>query len=465
MLGGTAVTLTSAGDAVSVAGIGMAGVGVGNMPLVTSLWSDNDVAVASSYIGCHSRNTSIGENAVSETKIGPSLVESTLTQYFVDSTSFGFVGCYIRGSESEQFGYGYDNGYSLTTGSCALVCHDAGFIYARTLRTECVCSDSYGKAVTVSERTYPVSDNGEVSADYCLIINQRITGWPTWGCRGDYSQLCSGFTYGAWYQARSSLPFPSSTPVLVTCLNAASSSCLNAFDYNLGTLYQSSNIVVGTNYTITLDLQSEYMVDSVRVHTGNFFLKSYELQCGRVVSANMVYTSYGVVKDATVGSNGVTISNIEALGWTCRYLRLRLLSSSGAYYHIRDIRINYFPLKMLKQRGDMFASTFTQSYYSLSRSPYYRSNSYANSILPVVEAKHMVSVDSRSGQLWLSRARFDYESLTSYHVRVVARTSQYSSGWFRMSNTLNFFELPHNVSGIPWNIRVNVQVLSGSNQG
>jgi hypothetical protein len=146
-------------------------------------------------------------------------------------------------------------------------------------------------------------------------------------------------------------------------------------------------------------------------------------------------------------------------------LRLRLLSSSGPFYHIRDIRVNYFPLKMLRQRGDMFASTFSKSYFSLSRASYYRADSYANSILPVVEAKHMVSADTRSGQLWLSRARFDYESLTSYHVRVVARTSQYASGWFQMSNTQNFFELKHNVSGIPWNIRVNVQVLSGANQG
>jgi hypothetical protein len=194
-------------------------------------------------------------------------------------------------------------------------------------------------------------------------------------------------------------------------------------------------------------------------------LKSYELQCGRFVSTNLVYTSYGVVKDATVESNGITITNIEAKGWTCQYLKLQLFSSSGPFHHIRDLRINYFPLTMLKQRGDMFASTYTNSYYSLSRALYYRSNSYANSILPVVESAHMMSVDLRSGQLWLARARFDYESLTSYHVRVVARISEYSSGWFQMSNTANFFELKHGLGGIPWNIRVNVQVLSGANQG
>jgi hypothetical protein len=194
-------------------------------------------------------------------------------------------------------------------------------------------------------------------------------------------------------------------------------------------------------------------------------LKSYELQCGRFVSTNLVYTSYGVVKDATVESNGITITNIEAKGWTCQYLELQLFSSSGPFHHIRDLRINYFPLTMLKQRGDMFASTYTNSYYSLSRALYYRSNSYANSILPVVESAHMMPVDLRSGQLWLARARFDYESLTSYHVRVVARISEYSSGWFQMSNTANFFELKHGLGGIPWNIRVNVQVLSGANQG
>lgn len=467
MLGGTAVTLTGSGDAVSVAGIGSAGVGVGNMPFVTALWSDNGVASVSSYIGCHSRITSIGENAVAESKIGPPLAESTGTRYFLDSSSFGFVGCYVRGSESELFGYGYDNGYSLTSGSCALVCHDAGFIFSRTLRTECICSDSYGNAVTVSERTLPVSDNGQISAEYCWNVNRQATpsGVWNWGCRGDYSQLCSGYTYGAWYQARSSSPFPSTIPVVVTCLNAASTTCANVFDYNLNTLYQSTNIVAGTNYTITLDLMSEYQIDSMRIHTGNFYLKSYELQCGRVISSTIVYTSYGVVLDATVESNGITITNIEAKGYTCRYLKLQLLSTSGAYYHIRDIRINYFPLTMLKQRGDLFASTYTRSYYSLSRALYYRSDSYANSILPVGETNHMMSVDIRTGQVWLARARFDYESLTSYHVRVVAKINQYTSGWFQLSNTNNFIELTHNLGGIPWNIRVNVQVLSGANQG
>ncbi len=77
----------------------------------------------------------------------------------------------------------------------------------------------------------------------------------------------------------------------------------------------------------------------------------------------------------------------------------------------------------------------------------------------------MTFVDFSSGQLWLARARFDYESLTSYHVRVVARISEYNSGWFQMSNTQNFIELNHNVLGIPWNIRVQIQVLSGANQG
>lgn len=467
MIGGTAVTFTISSDSVSVAGIGSAGVGVGNMPFQASLWSDNGMASVTSYIGCHSRNTSIGENTVAEAKIGPPLAEGSNTRYFVDSTSFGFVGCYVRGSESELFGYGYDNGYSLTSGSCALVCHDAGFLYSRVYRTECVCSDSYGQAVTVSERNFPVSDTGYVSAEYCWNINTRLSpsSYWNWGCRGDYSQLCAGYTYGAWYQARSSSAFPSTYPVSIICENAASSTCNNAFDFNINTYYRSTNIILNTNYTITLDLQNNFIIDSVRVHTGNLYLKSYELLCGKVDTSTIVYSSYGVVKDATFESNNVNIVNIEAHGWSCQYLKLQLLSSSGSYFHIRDIRINYYPLTMLKQRGDMFASTFTQSYYSFSRTPYYRANSYANSILPVVEADHMMSVDIRTGQLWLARARFDYEALTSYHVRVVARIQESNSGWFQMSNIKNFVELQHNVSGIPWNIRVNVQVLSGANQG
>lgn len=467
MLGGTAVTLTTSGDAVSVAGIGFAGVGAGNMPFVTSLWSDNIPAVATSYIGCHSRNTSLGENAVGESKISLPIFEDTRTEYFVDSTSFGFVGCYVRGSESELYGYGYDNGYSLTAGSCALVCHDAGFVYSRVLRTECVCSDNYGQATTVSERDFPVSDNGQVSAGYCQYVNRlrSNSGVWNWGCRGDYSQLCAGYTYGAWYQARSSISFPSSLPVTVTCLNAVGTTCTNAFDYNMNTLYQSTNIAAGVNHTITLDLGSEFMIDSLRIHTGNFFLKSYELQCGRVISSNIVYTSYGIVKDATFKSNGITINNIEAYGWTCRYLKFQMYSSSGAFHHIRDIRVLYFPLTMLKQRGDEFASTYSKSYFDLSRANYYRADSYANSILPVVEARHMISVDVQSGQVWLARGRLDYESVKSYHVRIIARISNYNSNWFRMSNTANFFELNHNCSGIPWNIRVNIQVLSGANQG
>ena len=467
MLGGTAVTLTSATDAVSVAGIGFAGVGTGNMPFVTSLWSDNTPAVATSYIGCHSKNTSLGENAVGELKLGSSLTESTRTQYFVDSTSFGFIGCYVRGNENELYGYGYDTGYTLTAGSCALVCHDAGFAFARTYRSECMCGDNYGQATTVADRTFPLSDNGQVSAGYCQYVNilRSQSGVWDWGCRGDYSQLCAGYTYGAWYQARSSTSFPSSLPVTVTCLNAAGTTCSSAFDYNMNTYYQSNNIVAGTNYTITLDLASEFSIDSFRIHTGNYYLKSYELQCGRLISSNIVYQSYGIVKDGTLKSNGITINNIEAKGWTCRYLKFKMYSSSGPYHSIRDIRVLYFPSTMLKQRADQFTSTYSRLYYDLSQGSYYRADSYSNSILPVVEARHMISVDPQSGQIWLVRGRLDYESLKSYHVRVSARLSEYNSGWFQMSNTANFFELKHNCSGIPWNIRVNLQVLSGANQG
>ncbi len=59
---------------------------------------------------------------------------------------------------------------------------------------------------------------------------------------------------------------------------------------------------------------------------------------------------------------------------------------------------------------------------------------------PVVEAKHMFHVDIHSGQLWLAKAYFDFESLKSYHVRVVTKINDYSSGWFSMSNIFNFFE-------------------------
>jgi hypothetical protein len=314
LIGGYAITqLFNPSESISMAGIGQVGLNGGTMPFTVTLWSENVPAVSRSYIGCHSSTTSLGENFHSVTNIGNPLLANNLTFYYPELSSLGDLGCFVRGNEANIFLSGFDTGFTTTPASCALACRDSGFPFARIYRSECACGDAVGRATTVSDRTHPVSDNRQISPDYCLILSQRESWWTS-GCRGDWSQYCSVSTYNMWFRARSSEPFGTSVAT-ITCVNALSvTSCNQALDRSYSTVYQSTNFVAGQNYTLTVDLRAEYSIDNVRLHSSTFNLVSYELRCGRLVSTSIVYTSFGVVRNANQNNNDPTINSIDARG-------------------------------------------------------------------------------------------------------------------------------------------------------
>ena len=463
--GTTLIKIVGNSGGQTVAAIGMKGAGSGKMPFSLTPIMDGGLSSAVSRIGCHSSEISIGENFHPFAPLGLGYAWDNTTSYFADESSLGFLGCFTYGSERDIFSYGYDNGYTMTPGGCSLVCHDSGFVYGRVFASQCYCGDAYGKATTISYDRYPISATGEVSSEICTRYQRLVSVWNA-ACRGDFNQQCRHYTYDAWYRARSSEPFDMSS-VAVTCVNAQSSTeCLYAADNNYNTYYRSKTIASGTNYEIILDLGDEYSVDSARIHTVSYQLLSFEALCGvDNGSGSVVYTSYGVVADARVESNNVFINPIDARGWSCRYIKLILLSTTGTYYRLTDVRVNYFPSVSEKQKYDLFTTTYNQTYYSLSRSSNYRSDAFANDILPAGDVRSSFRVDRNTGVLWSTRLVLDYELLKSYHVRLLARVSQFNSGWFPMSNVDNFIEIPHRLGSLPWNVYVHVKCLRGANEG
>lgn len=458
--GTTLITFWNGMEGQTLAGVGMMGAGIGRMPLVVTALSDGGVSVANSE-SCHAFTVDLGENFHPLAPIHSGHSWNNFSTYYSDETSLGFVGCYTYGSESNLFSYGYDNGRTITPGACSLVCHDSGFVFGRVYYTQCYCGDSYGNAYTISNRAYPVSSTGEVSNEYCSKIQTLSNPWNV-ACRGDFNQDCRYGTYNAWYRARSSESFDI-TAATVTCVNAVStSSCLKAADNNYGSYHQSTNIATNTKYEIVLDLKANYSLDSIRIHTVTYYLISFEVLCAIDVNS---YSSFGVVADGRVGNNNIYINAVNANGRTCRYVKVNLISSSGNYFRVREVRVNYFPSIANKQKYDLFTNTYNQTYYALSRSLNYRSNAYANDILPAGDMRSSFRVDTNTGAVWATNLVLDYELVKSYHVRFFARINKFTSGWFAMSDVDNFVEFPHNLRSQPWNVYVQVKCQSGPNKG
>jgi hypothetical protein len=461
-IGGTSLTtFWKSSEGQTVAGIGMMSAGMGRMPFQVTSLTDGGVSVATSDNGCHSTAVTIGENYHPQSPVNSGRSWNNVTTYYSDESSLGFIGCYIYGSEYNLFSYGYDNGYTITPGACSLACHDAGFVFGRVYFTQCYCGDNYGKAYTISNRDYPVSSTGEVSSEYCAKIQTLGNAWNV-ACRGDFNQQCRYGTYDAWYRARSSESFDIKTAT-VTCINAVSTaSCANAGDDNYGSYYQSLNIAAGSKYEITLDLKAIYSLDNVRIHTVTFCLISFEVLCS---TDQVTYSSFGVVADGRVNNDNIFINAVDAKGRSCRYVKVNLISSTGNYFRVYEVRVNYFPSLANKQKYDLFTTTYNQSYYSLSRSLNYRADAFANDILPAGDMRNTFRIDDNTGAIWATNFILDYELVKSYHVRLLARINKFTSGWFTMSDVNNFVEIPHNLRSQPWNVYVQVKCMSGPNEG
>lgn len=454
-LGGTVFPVSAFGPAYSLAAIGIAGIGTNSMPFSITPYQDGSSSVKST-IGCHEQIIDIGENTHTHTALGLAMKPDNGTSYKVDETAMGYIGCYQFGG-SEKSWIRVQSHHQVTPGLCSQACHDNGFAYAMLwYYYYCYCGDYYGTATSSYTSSHdPRSGTGEVASYYC----------DTYYCRGDYNQRCASYSYYSVYQARSGIPYDMSQGPY-TCDRAQSTGyCNNLFDNNFGSYYRSIDTQPSN---VTMDLEEERYVDSLRIYAGSYLLKSYELLCGD--SSENYYSLSGVLKSVADNYEGTSkyLTVIDANGAYCRYLKLLLLDTSGNYFSIRDIRINVAPGLAELQKMGKYASTSTYNYRTISQGDLlvnFAYPSYIAAAMPWGRAYDMVSVERTTGQLRFELNRFDYEFLRSFHLRVKATIQDYDSFWFVMSDTANYIEIEHGLGTVPWNVRVGVRVQSGDNAG